>query len=201
VPALTMQMTKACTRCGLVKERTSENFHRAARMADGLSSWCKECSKAYTRARVQASPEANRERSKAWYAKNPERGKARARAVRMADPERKKAQDAAWRQANADHKREMDRAWVARNLDRARFSKRVRQQRRRALQLAAEGFASMEQVQARIDYYGGLCYLCKAAWEQIDHVKPLSKGGSNWPANLRPICTSCNCAKGARWAP
>jgi 5-methylcytosine-specific restriction endonuclease McrA len=24
----------------------------------------------------------------------------------------------------------------------------------------------------------------------MDHVKPLAQGGSNWPANLRPICTA-----------
>jgi hypothetical protein len=32
-----------------------------------------------------------------------------------------------------------------------------------------------------------------------DHVKPLARGGSNWPANLRPACKSCNSRKGARW--
>jgi 5-methylcytosine-specific restriction endonuclease McrA len=28
-------------------------------------------------------------------------------------------------------------------------------------------------------------------------VIPLSVGGTNWPANLRPACRSCNSAKGA----
>jgi 5-methylcytosine-specific restriction endonuclease McrA len=64
--------------------------------------------------------------------------------------------------------------------------------RRRALLLAIGGHATVQQIIARIDYYGKLCYICKKSYGAIDHVIPLSKGGTNWPANLRPICKSCN---------
>lgn len=33
---------------------------------------------------------------------------------------------------------------------------------------------------------------------KIDHVVPLSRGGSNALDNLVPCCTSCNSSKGAR---
>lgn len=29
----------------------------------------------------------------------------------------------------------------------------------------------------------------------VDHVVPLSLGGNNWPANLQPLCLSCNLKK------
>ena len=70
---------------------------------------------------------------------------------------------------------------------------------RRARVLAAEGHASGEQVQARIAMWGFRCYVCGAPWQEVDHVKPIAAGGSNWPANLRPICLSCNRRKGCRW--
>jgi 5-methylcytosine-specific restriction endonuclease McrA len=35
-------------------------------------------------------------------------------------------------------------------------------------------------------------------YEVIDHVIPVSKGGTGWPANLRPACGRCNLAKSAR---
>jgi len=63
----------------------------------------------------------------------------------------------------------------------------------------ASGRATPVQIQARIDYYAGCCYMCGAAADTIDHVKPLAAGGSNWPSNLRPACRSCNSSKGARW--
>lgn len=71
---------------------------------------------------------------------------------------------------------------------------------RRAVLLGnAEGHATKTQRQARIDFYGGLCWICRAPYQAVDHVKPIAKGGSKWPANLRPICTPCNSRKGAKW--
>ena len=70
---------------------------------------------------------------------------------------------------------------------------------RRALKLRAKGTATAKQVQDRWEFYGNVCYLCGKLAEAIDHIIPLSKGGSNWPANLRPICKLCNSTKGSKW--
>jgi 5-methylcytosine-specific restriction endonuclease McrA len=61
------------------------------------------------------------------------------------------------------------------------------------------GHCSREQLAARVAYYGGRCHICREAANEIDHVKPVAAGGSNWPANLRPICGRCNRSKGATW--
>jgi hypothetical protein len=64
----------------------------------------------------------------------------------------------------------------------------------------AAGYATRSQIAARAAFYGGLCWICRAApMEAMDHVKPLRAGGTNWPANLRPACKSCNSRKGATW--
>jgi len=33
---------------------------------------------------------------------------------------------------------------------------------------------------------------------RVDHVIPVARGGSNWPANLVPACNSCNSKKHAK---
>lgn len=70
---------------------------------------------------------------------------------------------------------------------------------RRVRILGAAGTSDEGQRKARAEMYGGLCYLCGQPATAMDHVIPLAKGGTNWPANLRPICAHCNGVKGAKW--
>lgn len=62
---------------------------------------------------------------------------------------------------------------------------------------AVVGSASLEQVNARASMFGFRCYMCGGPWETVDHVIPLARGGTGWPANLRPACNRCNARKGA----
>ena len=55
-----------------------------------------------------------------------------------------------------------------------------------------------------------VCPMCKRTWEDIpllkgkktvitaDHIKPISKGGSNFIDNIQPLCYSYNSKKGDR---
>ena len=128
--------------------------------------------------------EAHREeaaaRSRAWQVANPERAKATHAAYYVAHREGRAATNAAW--------------WVAHpDCHRAKLA------RRRAAKRQAEGAANGAQIAARWIYYGDKCWICGGIATATDHVKPLSKGGSNWPANLRPVCLTCNSSKKAKW--
>lgn len=50
--------------------------------------------------------------------------------------------------------------------------------------------------------YGGVCLACQRREPVIrltvDHVIPLSWGGTNSLDNIQPLCTECNRTKGAR---
>lgn len=83
------------------------------------------------------------------------------------------------------------RAWALNNRP---SCKPYRDSKRKAL-----GKTSAKALRLRIAYYDGLCWICSKPYEAVDHVKPLSKGGSNWPANLRPICRDCNSRKASKW--
>ena len=100
-----------------------------------------------------------------------------------------------WSEANPEKARKSKRRWDRDNRD--YFTHAAR--KRRARLLKADGFHTPEQVEARVRMFGKLCWICGAPYEAIDHVKPISRGGSDWPANLRPICTSCNSKKSNKW--
>lgn len=198
-------MNKACHRCKEILP--VDSFYRRADAADGRQYSCKSCTakllnawknknpekaKAANRARVLREKEKGYPRSSAWRSKNRERVNATAmksywknrnhrlivmKKWRTENPEKMKALKKAYRKNN----RPVVLAWLM---------------RRRARKAQAPGYSTAEQIQARVDYYGGKCYLCRIApYEHIDHVIPIAKGGTNWPANLRPACAICNMKK------
>ncbi len=68
----------------------------------------------------------------------------------------------------------------------------------RAMRLrTAGGRATREAKRQRWALYGNLCWVCHAPATHSDHVIAVARGGSNWPANIRPACRRCNCSKGA----
>jgi 5-methylcytosine-specific restriction endonuclease McrA len=70
---------------------------------------------------------------------------------------------------------------------------------RRQLRLRDAGGGSFNRDRkdyaARIAFFGGRCAYCRGPYEALDHSIPISRGGSNHPANIRPVCRSCNQSK------
>ncbi len=94
-----------------------------------------------------------------------------------------------------------NREHYCRGLCRAHWAvvQRVTDDRGARLGREIPGTCSPAQLVARVDLYANHCWMCGAEATEIDHVKPLSAGGSNWPANLRPACHPCNRAKSNHW--
>ena len=44
-------------------------------------------------------------------------------------------------------------------------------------------------------YYGERCIYCNGKYEHLDHIIPISKGGSHTKNNLAPSCAKCNLSK------
>ena len=42
------------------------------------------------------------------------------------------------------------------------------------------------------DFYGKPCVKCGKPADTIDHIVPVSRGGTNDTSNLQPLCRSCN---------
>jgi 5-methylcytosine-specific restriction endonuclease McrA len=136
-------------------------------------------------------PEKTRARKTRWNRANP----AKLRAYN-ARPERQAGNRESKRRCyeeNPETVLERNRQWRRNNPEAAALSDRAKRGNRKA----ARGHATPKQISDRIALYRGLCAYCGSKpYEHIDHVIPLSCGGTNWPANLRPACADCNLKKG-----
>ena len=150
-----------------------------------------------------------KERSDAQSARYRESAKfaeVEARRAERLHPDYKKLYMQRWRKENAErlaeyakqyyhsrreYYRENNTRWRKLNVDRTReINRRHRWKRRNS-----PGSHTKDQLLSRWAYYGDRCWLCGAVADTTDHVIPLSSGGSNWPANLRPACRPCNSGK------
>ncbi len=179
--SIDLETHRVCTRCG-----SPGPFPADRSRADGLHIQCKECHRSriaknraafpskyrainrdsMRRAR-KANPEAARLANLKWYAKHGQNPEFR---------ERARAASAAWYRLHPER-------WI------------VYKFQRRARKASASGHATLEQIRGRIAFFGWRCAYCRGPFEHIDHVIALSRGGTNWPANLRPACSACNLSK------
>ncbi len=99
---------------------------------------------------------------------------------------------------NNKHREEYNKAssnWKKRNMDKVLASNRNRKHLIRATKSI---IFTEKDLQLKLSMWSG-CWVCGGVKEQIDHVKPLAKGGWHTLANLRPICRRCNLVKAAKW--
>jgi 5-methylcytosine-specific restriction endonuclease McrA len=101
------------------------------------------------------------------------------------------------RYANAKERRsQVAREWRRANPERAKIHATQGTARRRALLAGAVGIYTAGDIARIFASQNNRCAACGAeARLTIDHVVPLSKGGSNWPENIQGLCGPCNSSK------
>lgn len=104
---------------------------------------------------------------------------------------------AAWRSTHVEHVAELLRVWRKNNREKLQVYK----QNRRAREKSNGGKLSRDIVQKLFILQRGKCACCGASLGNnfhLDHIVPLSLGGSNCDANMQLLTQKCNLRKGAK---
>jgi len=129
---------------------------------------------------------------------------------RLANPERHREQEKAWRNNNLEKARESERRYRQNNPEVQRRKERAKRARQKDIPSAPYLTKDV------IDLWGTDCHICalsidmrlprqcgEPGWEEglhLDHVMPLSKGGTDLISNVKPSHARCNLEKSAKTA-
>lgn len=178
---------KVCQECKL-----QDAFQWRDRVRGLRRSECKACCAVVDKQRRSKDVEAYNARHLAWWNER----KLRMSAAELEALRAKQAINVkAWTAANKAHLRAYRQEWLAANggvvLD--YWRKRRARKRQACIQQITKA-----QLEDRMSVFGFCCAYCGGPFEEIDHVKPLARGGYHCLANLRPACGRCNRIKWAK---
>ena len=212
---------KRCSKCK--RWLLTNQFARNRAALDGLQAMCNECRKSYydvdkkraynreyvakNQERVndyqrryrEEHPEAKKqatERKRRHYQNNKERALELSRRWHEEHPEKVREVQRNYYQRNKEARLENSRRWRHNNPDQVARQNEARR--------AREAGAAVEVIDYQRIYKRDrdICYLCgqkvKKAERHLDHVIPLSRGGSHSEDNLRVTHAKCNLLKGTK---
>jgi 5-methylcytosine-specific restriction endonuclease McrA len=184
-------VTKKCTICRELKERNE--FYKNKSRKDGYSNVCIKCHKACAKISRGKNRDTKREADKKY---------------RQDHPEKYRAYRLKWKQNNLEKAKECALNWWRNNKERSNHNlKEWRKNHpekylvqigiRRVREIGAPGSFTAKEWRGLCDKYGNKCLRCGRTDVKltVDHVIPLSKGGTNYINNIQPLCGSCNSSK------
>lgn len=197
--------TKLCPKCKIVKP-VSE-FRKNKTRYDGLDSYCKPCRQDYTKQDRNKDSQRYRDYYNKWRKENVETAKQNYQEWYKANKQRKLDYNKKHNKENKEHNNQLAVKRRYKNIEANRAYRRFLyyknpqatiqiNHRRRAQKRNSEGSYTQIQWKALCELHDNRCLCCG---EQkpltVDHVIPLSKGGTNNIDNIQPLCKSCNSKK------
>ena len=100
---------------------------------------------------------------------------------------------------NSEATRKSIKRWIQNHPERYRDLGIAKSHKRRALKAGNGGSFTIEQWKTLCKFYGNKCLCCKRKRPlTVDHVIPISKGGTSNISNIQPLCKPCNSSKGTK---
>ena len=171
-------MSKVCTACR--KEKSLEEFYKGAGR-QGRRSQCIACIRKWPNG-IRPEPAGKSVIQKRYY----QRHKSEIAAYQKDYRDRQDKNLLNERRKDKYHTRPEYKAYVLAYVH-----------KRRTLVKNAEGSFTVEEWLDLVEKFGGICadYTCEATDLTVDHVIPISAGGTNYISNIQPLCRSHNAKK------
>jgi len=169
----------------IIKESGSNICHKCQkvkRQVDMGRSYCRQCTSAANKEWREKNRDHNKKRLAKWESENKESRKIRQRKSELTESqrERKNRKMREWRKNNPEK--------AARHCNNKRAKRR-----------SAEGKFTNDEWKAVVDHFSGRCVYCGEKGKMtVEHVVPLSRGGTNYIENIVPACLGCNASKGKK---
>jgi len=200
---------KICPHCK--KEKSETEFgSRNRKSASGevrcqLRAWCRSCENEKT---LSVPLEVRRKRSAEYRAENLELCRERSKRSAKAHPETNKRNCKRYYEKYRDKILEKNRTLYIENHEELRAKAKAYYEKnpekfqvwrhtRRARLANTLRTLTTSQWEAVLTLFGKACAYCQRSDVPVtmDHVHPISKGGSHTEANVVPACRSCNASK------
>lgn len=192
---------KACYKCKIPK--TADCFSKDRSRVDSLKPLCKECQKGY----VKDNKEKERERLSKHYQKHKEEKRRYAASYNLLNTKKNKERQKKYRESHGDVKRRYYRSHREKMLGQSqRYAKEhpeviiaSRHKRRGRMSHTKDGTVTAGKLRKLFETWTGICPVCgKTSKPSLDHILPLSKGGTHTLSNLQLMCKPCNSKKGSK---
>jgi len=165
-------MDKTCKKCLISKPITE--FYKNPKVVGGRIHQCKSCVK---------------DRMKIYIQNNVEKLYLDRKRRYWADRENALRKSIEWGRQNKDKRRIIKKRWSDKN----QMAKAVMNKNWNANKLGAIGRFTLEEYKAKLESHGNKCGYCKEREPYtVDHIIPISRGGSNYIDNIMPCCLQCN---------
>jgi 5-methylcytosine-specific restriction endonuclease McrA len=154
----------------------------------------KEQHREYNKAWKVANKERQYDLAKKWRAEHPENVQRAVKKWQDANRDRLHENNARWHATHPDEARERRKRWRGENPEREKIHKHTRRTRISE----SGGSFTVSDIQNMLKQQKGKCIVCLTSIKEnyhIDHVIPVSKGGSSDRSNLQLLCPRCNMSK------
>lgn len=207
---------RKCKQCQQVYPLADEYWHRTESHTHGYSYTCKTCACNRAKQWLQDNHEYALEYSRNYYQENKAAIAAAGKAWALANPDKAAAIKQGYIERDPERRRKQARDYHwnhhAESLERGKEYRRNHPEQsrkyhhiRKARILMAPGSFTADDIQRLYELTDGRCTYCgiPVHWDipgdiHIDHVQPISRGGSNFPDNLAIACVDCNLSKAVK---